>query len=297
MSEQARGYGYLTLAMVLVGSTVVASKIIAAGLPTFTALALRFAVAVPIFLVLIRLTGTQWPVLGRKDWAILTLQAAAGSVGYAALLISGLHLTSATDAGVITGILPITSAAMAVLVLGERPGLSLLGAIALATAGVLAITFRAGQQAHSLAGNALVVAAVACESVFILLNKRLRVVISPLILSTLMSILGLALSIVPALLEMPWRAACAPPAVGAAIYYALVPTVGGFLLWYAGAAKVSGAQASLFTAVAPVAAVLLAGVFLGESIGVAQIVGIGCVLGAMLIAVSGQRATGAQSTP
>ncbi|MFS2021583.1 EamA/RhaT family transporter, partial [Massilia sp. CT11-108] len=39
--------------MVLVGSTVVASKIAAAGLPPFTATALRFALALPCFLVLL----------------------------------------------------------------------------------------------------------------------------------------------------------------------------------------------------------------------------------------------------
>ncbi|RVL10557.1 EamA/RhaT family transporter, partial [Sinorhizobium meliloti] len=49
MSKQVQGYVFLSLAMVLVGSTVIASKIIAAGLPPFTATALRFAIAFPLF--------------------------------------------------------------------------------------------------------------------------------------------------------------------------------------------------------------------------------------------------------
>ena len=59
MSEKFRGYFYLSLAMILVGSTVIASKIIAAGLAPFTATAMRFANAFPLFLVLMKFTGTS----------------------------------------------------------------------------------------------------------------------------------------------------------------------------------------------------------------------------------------------
>ena len=71
-------------------------------------------------------------------------------------------------------------------------------------------------------------------------------------------------------------------ALAALVYYALVPTVGGFIAWYQGAARVSGSEASLFTALAPVSAVLLAAFFLAEPVALNQIAGIGCVLVAML---------------
>ena len=135
LSNRLEGCLYLALAMVLVGSTVAASKIIAAGLPPFTATALRFAMALPMFLVIMRMTRTRWPVLARRDWVLLFLQAAAGSVGYTTLLISGLRHTSAADAGVIVGTLPVMSALIAIVLLGERPGRAVLGAIGLATAG------------------------------------------------------------------------------------------------------------------------------------------------------------------
>jgi len=62
-----------------------------------------------------------------------------------------------------------------------------------------------------------------------------------------------------------------------------VPTVGGFLLWYAGTARVSGAEASLFTAFAPVSALLLAVLMLDEQVGWQQTAGVGCVLAAVLL--------------
>ncbi len=279
MPRKLEGYIFLTLAMVLVGSTVVASKIIAGGLPPFTATALRFAIALPCFLVAMRLTGASWPRPGGRDRIMLAVQAAAGSVGYTTLLISGLRLTSATDAGVIIGTLPVVSAMIAIVLLRERPHRFLLLAIGLATAGVVAVAFPSGSgSARSFLGNALILGAVACEGLFILLNRRLDQAIPPLALSAIMTGIGLAASTLFAVFEAPWAAGFPAQAVAAVVYYALVPTVGGFLFWYAGSARTSGTEAALFTALAPVSAVILAMVLLGEQVRLAQVAGIGCVL-------------------
>jgi drug/metabolite transporter (DMT)-like permease len=290
------GYLYCALAMVTVGSTVVASKVIAAGLPPFTATALRFMVALPVFLILCWLLRARWPRIGRRDAALLLLQAGAGSVGYTVLLISGMSFTSAATAGVLVGTLPIVTAAFAVLGLGERPTMRLLGAIALAALGVMVasgvswpVDGAAGDAgagmargAGQLLGMALVLAAVACESFFILLNKRLRTPIEALPLSTLMCALGLLLAGGASLaFEQPWQISVSTSALQAVLYYALVPTVLGFVLWYAGAARISGAEAALFTAVSPISATLLANTILHEAITPPQLAGMACVLAAV----------------
>ncbi|ARM89291.1 DMT superfamily inner membrane transporter protein [Rhizobium sp. CIAT894] len=291
MSRQVQGYLYLALAMLTVGSTVIASKLIASGLAPFSATALRFALACPILLLLMRATGTRLPKLAGHDRLILFVQAGAGSVGYTTLLISGLHLTSAADAGVIIGTLPVVSAVISILVLGERPGRALLLAVVLATAGVLSIAFTPEATGGSFAGNVLIFLAVICEGLFILLNKRLRTEIPPLAQSTLMTGIGFIVALIPAVFEMPLAHAVSPNAVAAVVYYALVPTVGGFLLWYAGAERVSGTEAALFTALAPVSAVMLAALILGEPVGLNQIAGIACVLAAVLgLGLAGRRA-------
>jgi drug/metabolite transporter (DMT)-like permease len=294
MSRRFEGYLFLSLAMVMVGSTVIASKLIAGaaagtGLPPFTATALRFALALPLFLILMRLTGTAWPRPGRRDGWLLLLQGGVGSVGYTTLLISGLRFTAASDAGVIIGTLPVVSAAIAIVILRERPHRFLLLAILLAAIGVLAITLHPDATGrHSWIGNALIFAAVLCEGLFILINKRLNTAISALAQSAIMSAVGLVIAGLAALIELPTllhgpgAMPISSTAFLAVAYYALVPTVGGFLLWYAGAARVSGAEAALFTALAPVSAVLLAYLMLGEPIGLNNLIGIGCVLTAMI---------------
>ncbi|CAB3706528.1 DMT family transporter [Achromobacter kerstersii] len=285
MREKWLGYACLAGAMMLVGSTVVASKIIAAGLPPFTATALRFAIALPCFAVLMAATGARLPRLDRRDWMLLAAQAIAGSVGYTTLLIAGLQRATAVDGGIILGTLPLVTAGIAIVLLGERPGKATLAAIAAAGVGVWLMMRDAASAggASSWLGNALILGAVLCEGLFILLNKRLRTPVPALALSTIMTALGLAFSALASVAESPWRLDFSGDALMAVAYYAVVPTVGGFLLWYAGAARVQGSEAALFTALAPVSAVLLAAGLLGETLESAQRWGMACVLGAVLL--------------
>ncbi|CUI87118.1 DMT family transporter [Achromobacter kerstersii] len=285
MREKWLGYACLAGAMMLVGSTVVASKIIAAGLPPFTATALRFAIALPCFAVLMAATGARLPRLDRRDWLLLAAQAIAGSVGYTTLLIAGLQRATAVDGGIILGTLPLVTAGIAIVLLGERPGKATLAAIAAAGVGVWLMMRDAASAggASSWLGNALILGAVLCEGLFILLNKRLRTPVPALALSTIMTALGLAFSALASVAESPWRLDFSGDALMAVAYYAVVPTVGGFLLWYAGAARVQGSEAALFTALAPVSAVLLAAGLLGETLESAQRWGMACVLGAVLL--------------
>ncbi len=287
----------LTLAMITVGSTVVASRIIVAGLPPFTASALRFAIALPIFLALMRWRGQRLRRPAPHDAGLIALQALCGSVGYAVLLMAGLRTTSAANAGVIAGTLPAVGALVGALVLRERIGLRLGIAIGLACAGVAAVVVAPAHGSRaangSLPGDLLVMAAVGCESLFLLLNKRLRVPLAPLAQSTLMTALGLAMTLGPALAEHAWTLPVDPAALLGVLYYALVPTVVGYLLWYAGAERVSAGRAALYTAVLPVSALVLAALALREPITGSQLAGAACVLAAIAASSTPGRRGGA----
>lgn len=278
--------------MAIVGTTVIASKIIGIHVEPFLATALRHAAALPIFLLIMWFTGTRWPRVRGRDAVTLWVQAAAGSVGYTVLLIHGVNLSSAADAGIVAGTLPAMAALFAAVFLGERPGPRLVVSIVLATVGVMVVAAAPGISADTgtrLLGIALVLGAVACEAVFILGNKRLATPLPALAMSTLMSVGGLVLSLLPAVWLMPRTVSTFnTPAVMGILYYAWVPTVGGFLLWYAGSARTSGARASLATVWLPITALLLSAVFLGESIRFWQWVGLGCVVTAMVLASTGQ---------
>lgn len=299
------GWLYCALAMVTVGSTVVASKLIAASMAPFLATALRHALALPWLALLWWWQRQHLPALrpmlaqlDQHDRWLLLAQAAAGSVGYGVLLLWGVRQTSAADAGVIVGTLPAVAGLFAVVVLRERPGPALLVALGLATLGVLAVSLGPGGFGpRSMLGITLLLGAVSCEAVFILLNKRLHQSLPAVPLSTLMSAGGVLMAGVVAVLEHllgrspGWSA----PALLGVLYYALVPTVGGFLLWYAGSARLSASQAALTTALLPVAALLLSALVLGELIRPAQWAGLGCVLLSIVVGAAGGRA--APETP
>ncbi|RQR57735.1 DMT family transporter [Burkholderia sp. Bp9125] len=299
MKTRLIGYLYLAAAMTGVGSTVIASRLAAGGLPPFTATALRFLIATPLLFALMRAQRLRWPRVSRRDAALLVVQAAAGGVGYTVLLINGTRLSSPLDAGVMLGTLPAMSTLIAAVLLRERQTPRDWAAAALATSGVLLVTFTPGHAAPSmqtLAGDALVLAAVACEAVFILLNRRLATPLAPLALSTAMSGLGFMLALVPAAFE--WRAAAAgwtTGAVAAIVYYALVPTVLGYLCWYAGSARTSGTEAALFTAIAPVSAVLFAVTLFGEALNAARLAGIALVVTGMLVGAMRRRDAAARA--
>ena len=284
--ERRAAHLCLAAAMLTVGSTVIASRIIGRGLAPLTATALRFAMALPLFLLLMRLTGTRFPRPQWRDALLLLAQAGLGSVGYTVLLIAGTQLTAASDAGIMIGTLPAFTALFATVLLRERPSAAIALAISLATLGVVLVTLQSSNGAghHSLTGDALVLGAVLCESCFILLNKRLTVPLPPLALSTVMAGLGLVVSLPWALADLLHHSAALPLSslLGVA-YYAVIPTVIGFWLWYAGSARVAGTEAAIFTAVAPVSAVLLARAIFGDPLSPARLGGLALVLVAIVI--------------
>ena len=114
------------------------------------------------------------------------------------------------------------------------------------------------------------------------MQKRTRIELSPLQQATAMAGLGLMLTLMPALFAFP-ALTLTRSALLAVGWYALVPTVGGFLLWYAGARRLKGADAAIFTAVAPITAVLLSAVALGEPLGWRSALGLLAVATAILL--------------
>ncbi|MGY6632552.1 MAG: hypothetical protein ACXIU8_02275 [Alkalilacustris sp.] len=264
MSERLTGYPCLTLAMMTVGATVTASKIIAVGMAPFTATPLQFAVALPVFGVAAFGLAVRpaLPRLSAMIWGVPLVRAGAGSFGDTGLLSAGLSHMPSTDAGVLIG---AGTGLFSALVPGERPGRALGGAGA-GRSGGGAVTW-SGASRIGL-GAALVMEIVTRESVFILLKKCFGTPLSPLWQATVMTGLGV---LVAAPFAAPEGQPAAPEALGAAVFHALVPKVGGVPPRHAGAARVSGAEAAFYTAAARVTAVAIVAIWLGEAVGPAQI--------------------------
>jgi len=289
-NTQLTGFLMMATAMVLVGSTVVVSKVIGEGMPPFTATALRFAIASPFFVGLLWFSRQQIPYLSIREWVLLIIQAASGSVAYTVLLILGLSFTSGANAGVIVGTLPVIMSLLAIMAFGERPTRRLMIAIFAAGLGVFLITLGTVTGRNStdtirhFIGIGLIFLAVLGEALFLLLNKKITTPIPALALSTLMSCFGFLLAIGPAYLEFSSGAYShiSNDALIGVIYYAIFPTTVGFLLWYNGSARTSASEAALATAFMPVSALIFVAFFLREPITLQQTMGCLCVIVAIL---------------
>jgi drug/metabolite transporter (DMT)-like permease len=291
VTSRLRAYTSLALAMATVGSIVPASRLIAGAVPPALAGAARLLVAAAVLLPWAwrRERAALTRPRSWHDRLILALQAAGGTVGFTVLMVMGTARTTASDASVVAGTLPAVAAGLSVLLFGERPGARRWLAIALAVGGLLAVQLPAAAAgpgaARRLSGNLLVLGAVACESLFILLQKRLHRPLPALAQSAVMTAVGLAYLAVPAALELRALDLAAVPAAawGAVVYYGLVPTVLGFVWWYRGAAEVSGAEAGVFTAVMPLAGAGLSALVLGEPLHLRHAVALALVLAAVLL--------------
>ncbi|WP_428559409.1 MAG: DMT family transporter [Solidesulfovibrio sp. DCME] len=298
MSPRCKAVFSLAAAMVLVGSSVAVGRILVASLPIHFASLVRFLLASLVLAPLVVLVEGRLPRPSRRTLAILGGQALCGSFLFTVCLLGGLRLTGAAEAGVVAAATPAMVALLGWALFRERPGRLALAGILATMAGIacLHVGVDAAPSGPSpLAGNALVLCAVAFEAVFLLLRRAVTEPLSPMAAALLVSLWGTVLFLVPGL----WQAASlrladmTPQAVAAVAYYALGVTVAAYILWFYGVVRVDAATAGVATGVMPVAALCFAALLCGERIGWPEVAGCAGVLaGILCLAGGGKTARG-----
>jgi drug/metabolite transporter (DMT)-like permease len=273
---------FLVAAMLLVGSNVGIGKSIVAFLPVPLFALLRFVIALAVLWPLLRLSRMRR--VKRDEWINLFLQALFGTFGFTLLMLGGVHRTSAVAAGVITSTIPAVVALFAWLFLRERPDARAFASIALAIAGIAVVNLAhadaGSQNPGSLAGNLMVLGAVCCESLYVILSRRLTQTLAPLDICAYTHLFGLLLMLpvgLPGALSFDF--ASVPAGIWwLALWYGLSASVFSFCLWMMGIRHVPGSIAGVFTAVLPVAAAVYGIAFLGERPTPAHGIALACVV-------------------
>ena len=294
--------------MLIVGLCVTLGKIAAAHMPLVALAGVRCtAAAIALLPLALRETGGAGGLKGAlgavrgRDRADLALQSFFGVFAFTLLMLGGVRLTSATDAGLIAATMPLAILVLAWPMLGERPRGRAMLAAGLGTAGIALVTFAGsgGEAAARLAGNALVVAAVGAEALYTIYAKRLSARVPPATMALALNLVGLAL-FAPLLVLQPWGAlvAAVPPAIWAtAALYGVLTSALALILWYRGTRDVSGGTAGLFTALLPVGAVASAWALLGEGVTMRHVIGGVVILGALALGLSRGRAAPSTARP
>jgi len=272
----------LITSMLLVGSNVGIGKSIVAFVPVPLFALLRFVIAMAVLGPLLRVAKLRR--VTRDEWINLFLQALFGTFGFTLLMLNGVARTSAVAAGVITSTIPAVVALLSWLILKERPDGRALASIALAIAGVVVINLahadKGAGSPGSFAGNLMVLGAVCCESVYIILSRRLTQTLAPLDICAYTHLFGLLLMLplgIGTFAHFDYRAV--PASVWMLVlWYGLSASIFSFWLWMKGIRHVPGSLAGVFSAVLPVAAALYGIVFLGERPTLAHGIALACVI-------------------
>ncbi len=287
-----KAYIQLSLAMIIVGSSVVAGKILTDALPVFLASGLGLTVAVIVFVVILIAKEKRIPTLSRRDFKLLLLQAFVGTVLFRVFLLYGLRSITAAEGGLITSTGPAVMAVLAVIFLKEKLGIRKVVGIVFSVSGLAAIQLldvsRTTFTLTSLIGFVLLFGSVISENMFSVLAKPLSKTVTPLQTASFVTIFSFLMFLVPALYEgigFDFRQLRAEHwlAIG---YYGIFITVIAFLLWFAGLKHVEASTAGVFTALIPVSSLTLSYLVLGEAFVWTHAIGFVCILiGILLITV------------
>ena len=286
-SKPWQGYLALSASMALVGAYVALSKPLVAVLPVLLVAWLRFGIGALAMLPWLRKPVDE-PVLNRQTKWLIFLDSWFGNFLFSVLMLFGVSLTTASNAGVILAFIPAMVALLSWFFLREPLTPQTLLAIALAAVGIAwyaSLQGSTNEPSHPLAwlGNLLVFGAVCCEAAYAVIGKKLAAQLRPRRVAALINIWGLVLC-TPAglwLLSRDAFAAMQPEHWSLLIFYALAASVGTVWLWIAGLRYVPANQAGVFTVWLPVSAAAVGVLVLGESMSLGQ----ACALGLALIGV------------
>ena len=253
------GFGLILVSAAAFGAMPIFARLAyAAGVDTFTLLALRFAMATAMLTAV--LAVRRRPLPRGRALAGLVAMGAVGYVGQAMCYFTALTLASAGMVALLLYLYPAMVAAASAAVLMERLPATTVAALALALAGA-ALTVGFGARG-TLAGAALAVGAAAIYTVYIIAGTGLMRVVSPIPATlVIMASAGVVYAGIVVVRGPRWPATATGFAAIAAV--ALV-TVVATVTFFAALERIGPTKASLLSTFEPVVSVVLAALVLGE---------------------------------
>jgi drug/metabolite transporter (DMT)-like permease len=275
-------YALLFLPPVFWSSNFILGKALVGTVPPWTLNTGRFTVSALILLPL-WLYRKEWPP--RATWLPLVLMSLTGVTAFNAVLYTGLKYTTAINATLVNATTPVTTTLIAHFLIREEITRRRVIGIALSFIGIASIVSRGSLAAlfnvDFNGGDVIVFFATSLWGFYMVMAKPMMRQMSPLTLTAVTTAIGAALLLPVAALEL--RAAPAaifrPDALAAILYLGIFPSFLSFSLWNRSIRTFGPSRASLAYNTLPLFAVILAGIFLGETLKLYQLAG-----GAIIIA-------------
>jgi drug/metabolite transporter (DMT)-like permease len=269
-APQWHGYLFLLAGMAVVGSYVALAKPLTAVFPVFLLAWMRFFISA---IAMYSWTKRQ-PADHDIDAAshrLLFTQSFFGNFLFSICMLYGVSQTTASASGVILATIPAAVAILSWFWLKEKISLRVWIAIFISVAGLAVLSLSkpaasAGKAEMSLVGNLLIIASVWCESIYVILAKKLTNTLTPQRISALINLWGLLLMTPFGLWQaMSFKFGAVPSSAWALlIFYSLAASMISTWLWMTGAKTVPANRSGVFTVAMPVTATLIGIFVFGE---------------------------------
>ena len=276
-------------AMVLWASSFVALKYAFIQFDPWFVIFARMAIA-SVFVLLFFRKALRGLEITRSDWKYLLIMALFEPCFYFIFEAEALKNTTASQAGMITALLPIMVALGAWFWIRERITIRIIGGGILAFIGAVWLSVGAPvsiSAPHPIYGNTMEFLAMVTATGYILTMKNLTRKFRPLFLTIFQAFSGTVffagLMLVTGT-HLPDRWPIEPTA--SLLYLGIAVTFGAYGLYNYGTSKMPAAQSSLYINLIPVFAVILSWLLLGETFGWSEVIGGAVILTGVGIAQS-----------
>lgn len=280
-------YLHMAIGTAIVGSSVVAGKIMIKEFPVFLASFFRLGIGASILIYLLIKSEGKFPKLNKKDFFSLFFQSFFGIFGFSILLLYGLKFTSATNSGIITSTLPAIIALMSFIIFKEKLNINKTLGIICAVLGVMIINGLDSFDNDRMAflGNLMVLGAVFGEGCFVIFGKIVSKRHNALTISTYVAILGMIMFLPFAIYEMINHDFSNVTINGwsAVIYSGIFGTVISMIFWHKGVEKLPASNSAIMTGIIPISSLFLSIIILGEQVRYAHLVGVIIVIFGIVI--------------
>ncbi len=254
--------GVAIFAMTLPMTRLAVGPAEAPQLPPLFVTAGRAALAALLSIAFLRLTGAARPP--RRLWPALLLCAAGTVIGFPLFLALALRHVDAMHAAVVTGLLPLATAAIAALALRQRPSAGFWACAGAGSALVLAFAAWAGGGQLGWADGLLLLAMLSAAAGYVAGASAARELTAEQVICW---VLVASLPLTAPLMLLSWPAQPASAAAWAGFAYVTLFSMWlGFFAWYRGLALGGTVRVSQVQLLQPFLALLFAVPILGESL-------------------------------
>lgn len=247
--------------------------------------AIRFSLASLLMLALLWVIERDLS-FRREDLGRLVLLGLIGNTVYQLCFIHGIARTTASNSSLILATTPIFIALLSSVLGIERVGRKVWQNIILSFIGIFLIVEGAGRTLtltdQSWIGDLLILAGTICWSIYTVLSTPLLQRYTPLKLTAWTMVLGtplLVLVSIPSLKEQNWSSVSLQGWLGVTYSFCFAIAI-GYVVWYTGVSRIGSAKTALYENLVTVIAIVVAWLFLSETLTLLQ------VLGAVLVLTS-----------